>query len=307
MNVREWALPVYTILTQLSIGTLLILWSVREIYLRQFAEAEISRIVKFPITIICVTVLLAMTGSHFHLGKPLYSYLAVLNFRTSWLSREVAFNVLLFLITGTLAVLHWLPGRKTRLKTVLGWCAILSGFALVFSMANIYLLPTQSSAWNSWCTALSFFLTVLLLGCIALPAMLLIDFSFSQVLALERSDQRYLFIRRVLIWSAAVGIFAWLATAALSFYQIRMLYLGDLWAQASYELLTNLYRPLLVLRLALPFLGLVILSISIFKIIRRDRAIKELMTPVYAACIFVMVGEILGRFLFYAVHVRMGV
>jgi len=307
MNVREWALPVYTILTQLSIGTLLILWSAREIYLRRFAEAEISQIVKFPITIISLTVWVAMAGSHSHLSKPFHSYLAVLNFRTSWLSREVAFNVLLFLITASLAALHWLPGGKTRLKTALGWCAILSGFALVFSMANIYLLPAQSSSWNTRSTSLSFFLTMLLLGCIALPAMLLVDFSFSQVLALERSDQQYLFIRRVLIWSAAAGVIAWIATVALSFYQIWMLRLGDLWAQTSYELLTNLYHPLLFLRLALPLLGLVILSISVYKIVKQDRAIKESMIPVYAACIFVLVGEILGRFLFYAVHVRIGV
>lgn len=307
MNVREWALPVYTILTQLSVGALLILWSVREIYLRQFAEAEIGRIVKFPISIICVTVWVAMAGSHFHLSKPFHSFLAVLNFRTSWLSREVAFNVLLFLITVALVVLHWQPAENARLKTALGWCAVLSGFALVYSMANIYQLPAQSLSWNTRSTALSFFLTMLLLGCIALPAMLLVDFSFSQVLALERFDQQYFFIRSVLTWSAAVGIIAWLATAALSFYQIWMLRLGDLWAKASYELLMNLYRPLLFLRLILPLLGLIFFSVSVYEIVKRDRAIKELMLPVYAACMFVLVGEILGRFLFYAVHVRIGV
>jgi len=306
MNVREWALPVYTILMQLSIGTLLMLWIVRGIHLRRFADAEINRIVKFPITIIFITVCLAIIGSHFHLSRPFRSYLAISNFHTSWLSREIVFTVLFFLTLGSLLALHWSQNDKTTLKTVLGWLAILFGLALVFCMAHIYLLPAQS-AWNSPFTIPSFYLTMLLLGYSALPAILLVDFSFSNVLTLERSDQQYLLIRRVLIWSAVTGIITWLIVAALNVYQILMLRFGDQWARTSFELLTNLYRPLLLLRLALPLLGIIILAVSIFTVVKRNRTVKELMIPVYASCIFVMVGEILGRFLFYATHIRIGI
>lgn len=306
MNVREWALPVYTILMQLSVGTLLMLWIAREVHIRQFAEAEINRIMKFPVTIIFTTACLAMAGSHFHLSKPLHSYLAVLNFRTSWLSREIVFTVFFFFTLSSMLALHWLQNDKTKLKTFLGWLAVLFGFALVFCMAHIYLLPAQP-AWNSPFTVLSFFLTMLLLGNIALPAMLLVDFSFSNVLTLERFDQQYLLIRRVLIWSTAASALIWLMAVALNFYQTLMLRLGDRWTQTSFELLTNLYRPLLVLRLGLPLLGIAILAISVFSAVRRNRAIQELMVPIYASCIFVIVGEILGRFLFYATHIRIGV
>ncbi|MCL4839949.1 MAG: dimethyl sulfoxide reductase anchor subunit, partial [Thermoanaerobaculia bacterium] len=256
--------------------------------------------------IIFITACLAMAGSHFHLSKPLHSYQAVLNFRTSWLSREIVFTVFFFLTLLSLLALHWLQNDKTKLKTLLGWIAVLFGFALVFCMAHIYLLPAQP-AWNSPFTILSFFLTMLLLGNIALPAMLLVDFSFSNVLTLERFDQQYLLIRRVLIWSTTAGALIWLMAVALNFYQTLMLRLGDRWTQTSFELLTNLYRPLLVLRLALPLLGIAILAISVFSAVRRNRAIQELMVPIYASCIFVIVGEILGRFLFYATHIRIGV
>lgn len=306
MNVREWALPVYTILMQLSVGTLLVLWIVRGVHLRRFADMEINRIVKFPIMIIFATICLAMIGSHSHLSRPFHSYLAVLNFRRSWLSREIVFTVLFFLTTGSLASLHWLQEGKTKLKTFLGWLAIMFGLIVIFCMSHIYLLPTQP-AWNSPFTVLSFYLTMLLLGCIALPAMLLIDFSFSNVLTLERFDQQYLLIRRILIWSSTAGIIAWLVVAALNLYQMLILRLGDQWAQVSFELLTNLYRPLLLLRLVLPLVGITILAVSVFNAARQNRTVKELMIPVYAACIFVMVGEILGRFLFYATHIRIGV
>ena len=306
MNVREWALPFYTILMQLSVGTLLMLWIARGVYLRQFSDAEINRIVKFPITIIFLTVCMAMVGSHFHLSQPLHSYLAVMNFRTSWLSREIAFTVLFFLTTASLLTLHWLSDRRTKLKTILGCFGILFGFALVFCMSHIYLLPTQS-AWNSPFTILSFYLTMLLLGCIALPAILLIDFSFSNVLALEQYDQQYMLIRRVLIWSAGAGIIAWIVVVALNFYQLSLLRSGDQWAQTSFDLLTNLYRPLLFMRLVLPLLGIIILVVSVFNVVWRNRTIRELMIPIYVSCICVLVGEILGRFLFYATHIRIGI
>ncbi len=36
MNIREWTLPVYTILTQLSVGALLVIWVIRALYIVNF-------------------------------------------------------------------------------------------------------------------------------------------------------------------------------------------------------------------------------------------------------------------------------
>jgi DMSO reductase anchor subunit len=69
----------------------------------------------------------------------------------------------------------------------------------------------------------------------------------------------------------------------------------------------RLYQPLLVLRLGLPLVGIVWLVISVYKMLKENKTITDLMMPVYVSCTSVMVGEILGRFLFYAIHVRIGV
>jgi anaerobic dimethyl sulfoxide reductase subunit C (anchor subunit) len=306
MNVREWALPVYTILMQLSVGTLLLLWIVRAIHISRFGEAAIGRVARIPLTIIFLTTSVAMVGSHFHLSKPFRSFLAVLNFRTSWLSREIVFTVLFFLAVGCLVLLHWLGDDRNRPKMYLGWLAICFGLVLVYCMSQIYLLPTQS-AWNSQFTILSFFLTMLFLGCLALPAILLIDFSFSAELALKRLDERSLLIRNVLIWCPIAAAAAWIGMVAITAQQIQLLRIGDPWAQTSFELVTNLYLPLVVMRLALPLIGIIWLTVSVAKTLGRNISIKELTTPAYISCIFVLVGEILGRFLFYAVHIRLGV
>ena len=100
MNVREWALPIYTILMQLAIGSLLILWIIRWLASPKFSPGEMDRIIRNPILVIFFTVTTAMTGSQFHLSKPFHSFYAVLNFKTSWLSREIVFTILFFLALG---------------------------------------------------------------------------------------------------------------------------------------------------------------------------------------------------------------
>lgn len=306
MNVREWALPVYTILMQLSAGTILLLWIIRAVRMSGFDAAARSRIVKIPLTIVVFTACVAMVASHFHLSQPLRSYMAVVNFRTSWLSREIVFSVLYVLALAHLTLLHWLTESRSRLKSILGWVASGFGLILVYCMSHIYLLPTQS-AWNSQFTIISFFLTLLFLGCIALPAILLIDFSFSAVLAHQGVDERASLIRTVLVWCTGAALLAWIAVVVVSTEQMLMLRSGDSWAQTSFELLTTLYLPLLVLRVVLPFFGILWMVLSLAQALQHKRSIRELTMPAYISCISVMVGEIMGRFLFYAIHVRLGV
>ncbi len=306
MNVREWALPVYTILRQLSAGTLLFLWIVRATRLASFGPVATGRIVKIPLTIILFTTGAAMVGSHFHLSQPQRSYLAVMNFRTSWLSREIVFTLLFSLTLMSLTLLHWLTDDRSRLKTILGWVAVCLGLILVYCMSHIYLLPTQS-AWNSQFTVISFYLTLFFLGCISLPPILLIDYSFSSVLAGQSLNERSILIRQVLIWCAGAAFVAWAAVVAINAQQLVMLRAGDSWAQTSYGLLTSLYLPLLILRLVFPLFGILWLAASLARTLKQNRSVQELTTPAYISCISVMVGETLGRFLFYAIHIRLGV
>jgi DMSO reductase anchor subunit len=39
---------------------------------------------------------------------------------------------------------------------------------------------------------------------------------------------------------------------------------------------------------------------------RTGKTVQELFTPAYFGCLLVIVGEALGRFLFYAAHIRTG-
>jgi len=306
MNLREWALPVYTILMQLSVGVLFLLWLMRTRNRSRVEIQTLDRVINTPLTIIGFTVFISIVGSHFHLSRPLFSFLAVLNFSHSWLSREIVFTVL-FLIS--LYILLFLqgggPGRE-RLRSVLGWVTIAFGMATIYCMSNIYRLPSQA-AWDTITTVIAFFATTIFLGSVATIAMLLMDLKFCEVWKPELVAERQPVVSAAFIRLVATGAFTLGVIYINNYYQITHLRNGDLSAQMSMQLLTHLYQPLFILRLLAPLVGMTVLGVYMLKLRSPGRQPGELLTPAYISCILVAVGEILGRFLFYATHVRTGI
>ena len=307
MNLREWALPVYTILMQLAIGALFSLWVIRMLDHKKYGEEKMDKITTVPVVIIFSTIVLAMIGSHFHLSKPYLSFLAIRNFRYSWLSREIVFTLLVFVSTGLLLLALRFGKSHSHLKLGLGWLAVLAGFTVVYCMASIYLLPTQI-AWNSSVTIISYYAVTLLLGTTSLIVILLMDLRFSAGEEPDELDTRIQIIRQPIVWLTAVATLAAFLVIALGMVQIEFLRNAESSsAQASLTLVLDLYQPLLVMRVGLTVLGVAWLVAVVSFFIIKHRSFTRLLGPVYIACIMVLIGEILERFLFYATHVRIGI
>ena len=96
MNIREWTLPVYTILTQLSTGALLFIMIIRLLRRKTISLEDMDYTTKIPILIIFITALFAVGFAHLHLSKPFLSFTAIRNIETSWLSRELLFKLDLY-------------------------------------------------------------------------------------------------------------------------------------------------------------------------------------------------------------------
>jgi anaerobic dimethyl sulfoxide reductase subunit C len=231
--------------------------------------------------------------------------MAIMNVRSSWLSREILFTVLFFVTVGWLAALQWFAPGHTRLKGFLGWLAILIGSASILCMSMIYLLPTQPM-WNSILTLLSFFASSLLLGVAAMFAMLVMDLRFSEVREGGDQNARILIIKRPMIGFAILTVLTAGLIVVLNAYQIALLGSGDNLARISLELLLGLYRPLFIARLVLLFAGVAWLIVTVGLATRKGKPVTELIGHVYVSFLLLLVGEILGRFLFYAMHVRLG-
>lgn len=304
MNLREWALPVYTILMQLAVGTLLILWIIRRFNMAWVGGQAMDRILRKPVLVMFFTILVAIIGSHFHLSKPLLSFMAILNVKHSWLSREIIFTILTFLACAALVDRLWKQthGDET-LTPALGWMVIILGYAAIFCMASIYKLPIQAP-WNHWSTTLQFFTTSWLLGPIAATALLVMDAIFNQEYEPE------LAVTRLALLKHSLGIMSGNAVAALILILVLNLVqilepVTEL-AQISRSLLLGLYKPLLGVRLGILFLAVGVFILVAYHLLKKECELSKLITPVYLACLLALVAEILGRFLFYASHVRMG-
>ena len=309
MNLREWALPVYTIMIKLAVGALLLLWIIRILGRKKYSQDLIERFTQIPTMIILSSIVVAMVGAHFHLSRPFHSIFALSNFHTSWLSREIVFTALFFAFTGILFITVFRLNGKPLIKDILGALAIIAGLVTVYCMAMIYLLPTQL-AWNAPNTLLTYFSSMLLLGSASLASILLLDFRYSEMKNDQNidSNERKRFTKKSLIWLAMITLLSSIIVIGFSVNQIvELQQIDHQSARTSLHLLLNLYRPLLVLRFGLLFLGIIILMVSIVLLVKGRRTIEKMFSLVYFSSMLILTAEILERFLFYATHVRIGV
>jgi anaerobic dimethyl sulfoxide reductase subunit C len=305
MNVREWALPVYTILMQMAVGALFVMWTIRSLVNSKFKPGEIDRIIRNPILVIVFTAAVAMIAAHFHLSRPFQSYLAILNFKTSWLSREIVFSVLMFWMLISLLYLMYFDSSRKKLISACGWAAILFGSILVYCMASIYLLPTQV-AWNSTSVIISFYITTMMLGSVALACLLVLDLKFAEIQKTDDLELRVQLIEYVLAGLTRMVIALAAMSIAIIYIQMYLLGQGGLIARTSLKLLIDLYLPLLIMRQVLLVSACLLLGFAVRRMYRQKIKPQNMLMMIYLSCLLILVGEIFGRFLFYATHIRVG-
>jgi len=160
---REWPLVAFTLLGQLATGIYLFL-----VLPAVFSGRPFERVAgRNPLLCVlgCVTAILgvAAAASFFHLGRPLGAPNALANLRTSWLSREILFELLFIFFLAVLAFLFWRGrGEGGLAKTA---AVLAAGVAVLFliSMARLYMVPGVP-AWNRAATPFSFIAATLVLG-----------------------------------------------------------------------------------------------------------------------------------------------
>lgn len=116
-----------------------------------------------------------LAASVFHLGRPQYAWKAFLNWRKSWLSREViAFGVFAFFSFSAFLlplINRWVPTfHRSWMHPTLYTGLIVSGVAGVFCSAMLY-ADTRRPFWSFKRSIAKFFGTVCILGAAAFFAM----------------------------------------------------------------------------------------------------------------------------------------
>lgn len=307
MRTAEWALIIYTILIQMAVGAFLILGAMHLLAVRKAGAEEADRLSDRALYAIGPVVVLGVIASMLHLGNPLNSYQVLSNIGTSWLSREIAMTILFSGLGAVFALLQWRKIGSFAVRTVVAVLTAVAGVGLVYSMSQIYMLPTQPS-WNTFGTPVQFFTTALLLGSLAVGAALVANYAFlrsrGEGACVETQGQLLCTSIRwiVLLAVAMLGV-------ELVVFPVTIAYLaaGPAEAVQSAAMLFGEFGALTVLRLLLVFVGAGVFGLFLYRRVRDASPESFPAALVYGAFALVLVGEVMGRFLFYASHVGMSI
>lgn len=305
MNTKEWALIAYTILTQMSVGAFVVLGIAHTVALRKAGEKQANALSNRALYAIGPVLVLAMLASLFHLGDPLNAYRAISNVDSSWLSREILFTVLFVVLGGVFAILQWRQIGEFRVRQVIAVIAALVGLALIYSMSRVYLLRAQP-AWDTAATPILFFTTAFLLGALAVGVALVANYSYlkSRVSSDELSQLTDL-LRDTLRWIAVASIvLIGFELVVIPLYVSSLATSGPTAIESVNKMIDD-YGAVFALRLILGFVGAGLFGLFLYRSAVLNRQ-GVMITAVYAAFALVLVAEVLGRFLFYATQVRVG-
>ncbi len=166
-DVREYSLVVFTVFAQLSVGAFWTLMATDLCLVSRYDIAHTAGISMAPLLMILVAMLASMFVAFTHLGSPSAAYKALANLRHSWLSRELLTANFFIGAAVAFAGAQWLEIGSTGMRAAVAWLTVLAGASLLYSMSRVYMLRTVP-VWNTVYTPLSFFLTGLILGPLAL-------------------------------------------------------------------------------------------------------------------------------------------
>ena len=306
MTGKEWALITFTILAQMSVGAFFVLGVVHFFAARKAGEEQADRLSDMALLAIGPVLVLGLLASFGHLGNPVNAPRAVSNLGSSWLSREI-FSSLAFAILGAaFALMQWRKIATPAVRNAIAWLAALVGLFLVFSMSQVYMLATQP-AWNTLATPVQFFATTFLLGALAIGSAFIANYAY-----LKRKDPGCAEAQCSLVREAL----KWISLAAIVILGVELinipLQLGLLaassnaTAQSSVALLFSQFGVLFALRLVLVFVGAGLLGLFVYRYASQPGNEALMGNLAYGAFALVLFSEVMGRFLFYATHLRIG-
>ncbi len=295
MNIREWALITFTILAQMASGAMLVLMVIRAYLAMKAKTEEVDNMLDGPLFIVVPIMGLGLLASLLHLNNLANVVKAVPNLGSSWLSREVVLGVAFVVLAAIYTFLQWRKIGGNALRTLIGWITAVVGVAQIYAMGMVYMIRTQP-AWNTLATPINFFVTALLLGGLAVAvAMMIIH---------RQAEKQSPLFRQVLqgITMSAI-ILLGIEFLILPIYMAYLATQGPV-ALESLMLMVGPYFGTLALRLIVIFVGVGVLVAYLSRNLPGRE--KAMATLTYSAFVLVLVGEVTGRILFYATHIRIG-
>lgn len=279
MGWHEWPLMVFTVLGQCVVGGFIVLGLA--LILGGLSRGQQQRLHR-SMFVLWVLMALAFIASTLHLGSPLRAFNSLNRVGESALSNEIAAGSLFFAVAGC----YWLLAVLDKMPVLLGkiWLtvAMLLGVVFVYAMCRVYAIDTVPT-WDHLYTPLGFVLTVLIAG--PMLGYLLLQWAGIH--------------GRMMLQLPMVSVLALIISVASVIMQAASLPTIYSSVQQASDLIPH-YGTLMVWRLVLLVLGL---GCWICPLIRGR---TPMMLGMIFAMLLIIAGELIGRGVFYGLHMTVG-
>lgn len=164
MSMGELPMILFTVLSQMAVGAFLVLGVVQTVGSAKFSSRAVDRLADPALLAIGPTLVLGLIASMFHMHDVFNMFNVIRHWQTSWLSREIIFGVGFAALGFLFTFLQIMKIGSARLRQLIAAVTALVGIGLVVSQVMIYYSLPTVPAWNSWATWVQFFGTTIVLG-----------------------------------------------------------------------------------------------------------------------------------------------
>ena len=336
MNLGELPMIVFTVVSQMCVGAFIVLGLVQTVGSARFSSKAVDRLADPALFAIGPAMVVGLVASMFHMHDVTNVFNVIRHWQTSWLSREILFGVGFAGLGFLFFLLQALKIGSAMLRQVLAVVTALLGVGLVVAQAQIYYSLVTVPAWNSWATWVRFFATTLLLGAVLVGTAFVLVIARRQarvgkpgveVVSGELSGS---YVQRLKDFFADRGVadagtraeverlmtgsvrgVVILATVAAGVLLVAMpLYVSGLAGMGEHGLVSAAHygTGFAVVRFALLVVGAFMLGLLAFYYagfgVKRLRLLGYLMV---SAFVVLLIGEFMGRSLFYEAMTRIGI
>ncbi|PMM34543.1 dimethylsulfoxide reductase [Vibrio splendidus] len=280
MIFHEWSLIFFTVLAQTAVGGYLMIGA-RALVLGHDEEKLNSY--KVPMFILWALMGLGFMFSTTHLGSPLRAFNAFNQLGSAWLSNEVFFGAAFFAIGGLQWLLSVVKKGGVAIQKALMVGAMVLGVIFMYAMINVYMINTVPT-WDNIYTPLSFIMTMVVGGLL-----------LSQFVIVFANDSRFTVDRNITMLAVIAVAISLLVTVG------KLNLIGDIQTSAAKasELVDGL-GSYVILQVALLMASLLIWILPMLN--------KAKVNPVNLglALVLFLASELIGRGLFYSLHMTSG-
>jgi anaerobic dimethyl sulfoxide reductase subunit C len=314
MNTNELPMIIFTVLGQLSVGAFVVLGIVQVFASRRHGKDAVDKVTDPALYAIGPALVLGLAASTFHMHDPSNALNVVRHLGSSWLSAEIVCGLGFAALGFLFAAAQWNKWGGTRVRQGLAALTALVGLALVYSMSMIYYSLPTVLAWHTWATPAQFFTTTFLLGALAVGAAFTGTVMWRRHAATSSGSQVASDSQVAdppageLLSTALKGIGASAVMLLGAEFLIIPLHISNLSAAGGVaaQSAAVFSGAWFISRLVLVFLGAGLLAVLLFRYATERANPRTLAVLAGTAFALVLVGELIGRSLFYESMIRIG-